>query len=351
MAWYNSSWKYRRKLTVEQENIDADLTDFPVYVALADLGASFFSNAKSDGSDIVVTSSDGSTKLKRELVAYSSGGNTGELWFKASSISGANDTDFYIYYGNAAGAETNDTDTWKSNYSGVYHLKDLTTSTVDDSTANGLDGTKTGANNPLESDGKIGKGQTVSSDLISLGDNAVFDMGSGEFALFAWAKHDSVAPGITKSLLGKLENAGDFDGFYMRVDTSGFATFTYRTGGVGFDASDNADLTDGNWYRWVGKRTSAGIYIYVNGNQEGSNTNGSVQNNEDNNEALVLGSERSGTTASAWTGDIDEIFIWKGTAPSDAWIKADYINQNSTATFYTLGAIESLGGMVLFAEI
>lgn len=36
-SWYNSSWTYRLKLTIDNTKVDADLTDFPVYVNLNNL--------------------------------------------------------------------------------------------------------------------------------------------------------------------------------------------------------------------------------------------------------------------------------------------------------------------------
>jgi hypothetical protein len=50
----------------------------------------------------------------------------------------------YVYYGNAAAAETNDADTWNADYSVVYHLKEDPAGTAPqakDSTANAVHGT------------------------------------------------------------------------------------------------------------------------------------------------------------------------------------------------------------------
>ena len=37
MAWYDNDWGYRVKVTVASAEVDATLTDFPVYVDLSDL--------------------------------------------------------------------------------------------------------------------------------------------------------------------------------------------------------------------------------------------------------------------------------------------------------------------------
>lgn len=79
MAWYNASWTYRVSVTVQSSQVDADLTDFPVYVDLSDLPAGFHTNVKSDGGDIRVTKSDGTTEVAREVVFYNATDDTGEL--------------------------------------------------------------------------------------------------------------------------------------------------------------------------------------------------------------------------------------------------------------------------------
>lgn len=49
MAWYNTSWKSRIKITIANGKVDADLTDFPVYVDLSDLPSSFWSSVLNGG--------------------------------------------------------------------------------------------------------------------------------------------------------------------------------------------------------------------------------------------------------------------------------------------------------------
>ena len=87
MAWYNPSWIDRVKITVDHTKVPSNLTNFPVYVNLADLPAGFFSNVRSDGGDIRVTTSDQTTEIAREVVAINTGGSTGELYFNAPSLS------------------------------------------------------------------------------------------------------------------------------------------------------------------------------------------------------------------------------------------------------------------------
>ena len=106
-AWWNSSWSHRVKITIKSSQVPSTQTNFPVYVNLANLPNGFWGHIKSDGSDIRVTNNTGS-ELAREVVVISKGASTGELWFKADSISDS--AYYYIYYGNAGASEPAATD-------------------------------------------------------------------------------------------------------------------------------------------------------------------------------------------------------------------------------------------------
>ena len=60
-------------MVIQNGKVDADLSDFPVYVDLSDLPAGFHSNVQDGGADIRVTESDGETEVAREVVYYDAG--------------------------------------------------------------------------------------------------------------------------------------------------------------------------------------------------------------------------------------------------------------------------------------
>jgi len=151
MAWYNASWDYRVKVTVKATKVDADVTDFPVYVDLSDLPAGFHTNVnQTDARDIRVTKSDGTTEVAREVMFYDSVSDAGSLYFLASgaTLKSATDVDFYIYYGNSAATEPAISATygaenvWNANHKAVCHLQesgDGTSGEFKDSTDNSTD--------------------------------------------------------------------------------------------------------------------------------------------------------------------------------------------------------------------
>jgi len=132
-SWYNASWSYRAAITVQHGQVGGSLTDFPVYVNLADMPAGFWSAVNSDCGDIRVTESDGTTEVPREVVTCSVAGQSGELHFKAPALSSSSDSIFYIYYGDSGASDYATSATygaqnvWDSNFKGVWHLKNGST--------------------------------------------------------------------------------------------------------------------------------------------------------------------------------------------------------------------------------
>ena len=56
-------------ITIDNTKVSADLTDYVIYVNLANLNATFWSTVADGGGDIRVFKSDGTTELAREVVS------------------------------------------------------------------------------------------------------------------------------------------------------------------------------------------------------------------------------------------------------------------------------------------
>jgi hypothetical protein len=150
-SWYNSSWLYRKKITIDHTKVASDEANFPVLISLAAL-----SNINVNGTDIRFTSSDGVTELPREIESYSSGSL--RAWVKVPALSSSTDTVIYMYYGNAAATEPAASSTygsqnvWKStgdtSAAMVQHMKEDPSGTspqMIDSTSNANNATSSGA--------------------------------------------------------------------------------------------------------------------------------------------------------------------------------------------------------------
>ena len=100
--WWNNSWLKRVKITVSASKVPSNLTNFPVYVNLADMPAGFHSVVAANGADIRVVTPLG-VECAREIAYYD--GANGELHFLAPSLSSSVNTEFYIYYDNSAATD------------------------------------------------------------------------------------------------------------------------------------------------------------------------------------------------------------------------------------------------------
>ena len=135
-----------------------------------------FDEIGSNNKKIAVTTSDGQTECYVEIEEWNSGNEQAWLWVKVPSMSSATDSDLYLYYDtthednivyvgdpNSTPAEN----VWDNNFKLVTHMKDdPDISSIHDSTLNDNDGTKESANNPIQTDGIIGKAQDFSSAII-----------------------------------------------------------------------------------------------------------------------------------------------------------------------------------------
>ena len=274
--WYDTNWPYRKQITVQFSQVDSTESNIPVYVDLADLSSDFFASVNVDGGDIRVTNSDGVTEMAREVVAVNKGGETGELHFRADSLSSSVNTSFYIYYGNSGASDYAVTATygrnavWSNNYDAVYHLEEdavgITSNNLYiDSTGNGYDGddriSATGQT------GRLGAGQELdgSDDFIDMGD--VLDyVGPADFTLESWIRPAILAGG------GSLQVSGtsSFTNYDAANMTDGTVTFqhTVPSGNnrlllvaVSFN-NDNLETVTGVTYNgdamtWVGNRLNS----------------------------------------------------------------------------------------------
>jgi len=315
MAWL-SGYSHRRKITIDNTKVDSTLTDFPVLVKLT--SANFdFSQANADGYDIRFTSDDGETLLKYERERHDNGSELAEYWVKIPLVHYDADTDFYIYFRTEDTADGADPENvWDSNFKMVQHLKDATTSTVLDSTSNNNDGTKKGANEPIEAAGKIYKAQDFdgTDDYIYLTNCQNATEGTFE----GWIKYDTQA---TYSRL-MMDVSG-----YFTLGTGGesinqmrFAI--YDSDGNTRDALDDDTFTTGSWLYAVGTyKGGEKVKLYIDGELKKESADAAASGGLQNvSEQIRIG--RVGDVR-YFDGIIDEVRV-SNVARSAAWVKASY---------------------------
>ena len=367
-AWYNSAWSYRKKITVDFTKVDANQNDFPVYVNLSDLGANFFANVESsggdDGGDIRVTNSDGTTELPREIVAINVGTQTGELHFEADFLSSTVNTDFYIYYGNAAASEPLRSSTygkdevWANGYVGVWHLEESPGNGVaghDDSTGNPNDGTPQnfgGAGSTTSATGKIGGADDLDGvdDYINVGSDAVLD-DLGPLTISAWIMPDTYGASGAPSIATKRDlasNAGrwlfEVDNTTPEVNTIAFVKDHVTTGLDVPSANSVLQITPVAWQHvvatWDGSINASGVLLYVDGGETlyGATISAVGAPVTDAAIDLSFGARTDGSAALHST--MDEIRV-SSSARLASWIKTEFNNQNNPGVGGFLSGIES----------
>lgn len=122
-AWFNDDWTYRIQISSEDTLIGSGETDIPLMLDLDTMPDEFFSSIQTNGNDIVVTTSDEVTQIEHELVEVDTANKTGELHFKAPTLSASSATDFYIYFGNSNALDSSNANIW-SDYRGVWHFNE-----------------------------------------------------------------------------------------------------------------------------------------------------------------------------------------------------------------------------------
>ena len=339
MAWYDNDWLYRVGITVDHTYVDSDLSDFPVAVDLSTLPTGFFSHVADDGGDIRVTTSDGTTECAREIVSIDTTGETGEIHFKAPSLSSSSDTIFYLYYASQSfAADYAVTDTYgrnavwsDGNYLFVAHLN---SGTIPDSTGVNGDSTENGG---TASTGPFGAAAAydgshnthwTSTSTLTDGIRSAVTFTALEYADSSWTRSFELQNQI---FFLDLAGAGDqgplvkISGANNVANIASLSTATWHHLSGVFDGSSGTLMA----YRdGVLTGTTSGLSSQIDANSSGFDLN--------------LGSDvSSGSGASSFlTGRMKEFRISTDVKTAD-WIASEKANLLSPSTFYTIGSEES----------
>lgn len=345
MAWIVDGLSYttRKKLTIDETKIDtANLTNFPVLVKLTD-DAQIGVGANADGFDIRFTSSDGITLLKyeRESWAVAAGVCNACFWVKIPTVKYDANTEFYIYYRTTDTADGADpTNVWDTNFKAVYHLKDITTSTVADSTGVNL-GTKGAANLPLEVNAKIGKGQRWdgANREITVADSV--SLRPAALTLEMWIKPTGTHAdygGMLEKYWGGSPTWASYI-FRWHDEAGGDHRLYFDVGKTGGYSSVKSTTTAFNdvWSYVVGTYDGTNIKLYINGAWEATTVEALTIIYTDG--TLNFG-KRGGGADQDYEGDMDEVRI-SNLVRSDGWIKASYHSGNNTLLTYGSEEAES----------
>jgi hypothetical protein len=340
----DTDWVYYDTITIQSTNISSTLTDFPVYVDLSDLSDRFWTMTN-EGTDIRVTNIS-KTELPRELVSASTSARTGELHFKADTISSSTDTEFRIYYNGTTTRDylRNETygseNVWTNNYVGVWHFNEdpavAGSRGILDSTSYENHGTDSGgmsASN-IFSSGVVGQAYTfdrVDGTYIDVGDpsDGSLDFGAGqEFTLSSWLKSGDTTN--SQYVFDKRLSTG----YQLRYTTVGGFFLRIDEGASNRDVATSQTVMNDSWHYVVAGRSTTQAFIYVDDNAPDTVADASLANLSET-QPLTFGGP-----GEFWDGELDEMRI-SSTVRSAAWIAAEYLNQSNTSGFYATSSIQA----------
>jgi len=330
---YLEEWQYRKRITINHNMVEDDLSDFPILINTID--SDLASKAQDDGDDILfIDDSAIGNKLSHEIELFD--GSSGELicWVNIDSLSSSSDTEFFMYYGNPnCKSQQNPAGVWKNGFIMVQHL-DESSGTHYDSTVYGNDGTCiNGTNQNVEGFIDGGDGFDGTDDWINCGNDNSFDL-TDEMTLEAWVNRTGDGYGKYLGIISR-KGIGSYHRYQLRYKPEDNVAQFFLGDGSSYTIvdSDN-DLALGEWTHLVATWNGTHMYLFVNGIAQ-SNVS-SFTSSPITSEDLEIGRY---TEQNYFQGLVDEIRI-SNIFRDSGWIITEYNNQNNPSGFLEIGPEE-----------
>jgi len=336
-AWWDSKWKYRKKITLDTTAMGADikeaLADFPVLLRLHS-GNFTFANAKPDGSDLRFVAADDKTPLKYHVERYDPAEEMVLLWVKVPRLAPNTNQDFiWMYYGNSAVSSGQEpAGTYDSNQLLVYHFGEKEGAPRDSTSFQ---------NNPKEFTGKL-------NVAAAIGRGASFK-GEGERLVIPKSPSLNFTKGFTFSAWVRLARPQE-DAYLISWD-DGKQTAVVGIAGTKLywavtaekkkvSPEKSVELPPQKWVHvTVAADPGKGLVIYTEGREKATlKLTGPLP--EPGSDIVIGGSQRGGNLLD---GDLDEVQI-ADIARSPAWVRAAAAGQGPETPLLTYLDEESASG-------
>lgn len=343
MGWLGTFAK-RIELTIDNTNIDSDLTNFPVLINLTSSQSFVFTEIGSDANrkKIAVTTSDGTTQCYVEIERWDNSGQKAWLHGRIPVVASGSATTVYLYYDSSqadnsayVGDVGDAANVWDSDFSAVFHMGQDPTGGADcilDSTSNANHGTPSGAMTSGDLvDGKVGKGLDfdASDDNIRISDNNSLDVGSNDMTAEAVVY---VNPGSSNREIFSHGDFGSSDlAYVMRIEdlNNAFEVFLSDNGTAGSGHRKayrgTADLSSG-WH-YVAFTWGSDVLVLSVDESEITPTkdfDDAINSLKVPSSDAFIGALNNSGLINFFDGVIDEIRISNGIARSVSWRKATY---------------------------
>jgi hypothetical protein len=335
-------FKYYKEITIDNTKVNGSGAhkDFPVLISCFD--SDLHDDVQPDGDDIAF--SNGTAWLDHEIELFNQTYNTTHAqlvaWVRIPSLSTSIDTTITMYYGNSTmDYNENPYGVWDSNYVGIWHLNDLTTSTVEDSTLYNNDGTKGAPNQPIEADAKFGKGQNVTptTEYIQVGTT---DMSNISGTVELWARADGfLGAAAGNYLFGHTTQPTYNNRTQLYIDDID-GNLDLGLGDSHSTRTDIQDLDTDTWYHIVLTWNGTDYIVYVDSILKANGTYTAFDGFYSF--ADIANNGNPSARDEAWNGTIDEVRFSNIVRSAD-WIATEYNNQYEPNSFYSIGNSYEVG--------
>lgn len=333
------SYSYTLPLTIDHTKVAGELTHFPVLISatIATLKTTAYGGNVQNPNGYDVQPFGDSVlfnPLTYEVESYDPTTGAIVMWVRIPALSALADTVIYLAYGDSSvtTSRANASGVW-AGYRAVYHFGSASSLSLADSTGNGL--TLANHNTVTAGTGKIrgaGSFAASSSQSLSSGDYQTH----AQLSLSVWAKFNSIADlGTERGVLVANINATDtvvieYTGTYWRAWGATVSV-------IGSTVPDTT-----LWHHLVATIANGYLKLYVNGQFIGQSAIPYTLS-----EITTIDIGQWGGVY-YWNGLIDEARV-STVELSASWIATEYANQNSPATFVTVGSESSFVSTVTSA--
>ena len=304
-GWF-TDWGYREKITIDADRVPSDQSFFPVLILLNPTQSQVFWYAQTSGNDILFAPGAKEDKWSHEIEDYNSHTQTGQLiaWVSVPQLSSQTDTVFYMYYGNSSASDQQDiTNTWDSNFNGVWHLGEGMGLAVGDSTVEGNNGrSQQDTGWTSSTGGEIDGAYDLdgSSDFFTVTDDS--SLKPTNITMETWINPEDIP--YAASFPGLFDTHYSYAYSFLGKDNDELSAYFHISGNLRVLTTSGLNLGADTWYYVVAKYDGSNIKILVDGVEEASQSvSGSLDTGE--NFDLLLGNGRGGVTK--WKGNLDEM--------------------------------------------
>ena len=341
-----SPYSHVRAIVIDHTKVpNTDQVNFPVlfsgtYSYLATVANGGYVQSP-EGYDIVFTSDmAGTNKLDHEVESYDPTTGAITAWVRIPTLSHTADTVIYLNYGSSAiaASQENPTGVWDSSYEGVWHFVPTTGGSVDDSTYNGNNASFMSGNGFAT--GLIGgvvSFATGDSYIQFPNTPSMNNWTAQSISFWVNAQPYSTASTAIGALIAKGSNEWALFFNEGLVNGVGVEPFDRQGSIVGALAQTSGAVADNTWHKIdVTISSSSYVSLFVDG---ALNAGGQSPAPSTTTGTVILG----GQVGMPFL--VDELRL-SNIARSADWLAAEYANENSPATFYTVYGDKEIGLVV-----